>query len=73
MKMNVLVTLDAGYLDPLTVMLMNLKELRIHQDEQWVIEHSSVIHYCGRNKPWKEHYIGKLGIFYYWYARVSRE
>ena len=41
-------------------------------NEQWVTEHSSVIHYCGRNKPWKERYIGKLGIFYYWYARIPR-
>ena len=30
----------------------------------WVAENSAVIHYCGRNKPWKPHYTGKLGIFY---------
>lgn len=30
----------------------------------WVREHSIIIHYCGRNKPWKENYIGELNIFY---------
>ena len=30
----------------------------------WVREHSVIIHYCGRNKPWKDTYIGKLNIFY---------
>lgn len=31
---------------------------------EWVRRHSVVIHYCGRNKPWKESYIGHLGVFY---------
>ncbi|MEG1782259.1 MAG: glycosyltransferase family 8 protein [Oscillospiraceae bacterium] len=30
----------------------------------WVCENSAVVHYCGRNKPWKEHYIGVLGTLY---------
>lgn len=30
----------------------------------WVREHSVIIHYCGRNKPWKDQYIGMLDIFY---------
>lgn len=30
----------------------------------WVREHTVIIHYCGRNKPWKENYIGVLGTFY---------
>lgn len=25
---------------------------------------SSIIHYCGKNKPWRKHYRGKLNIFY---------
>ncbi len=33
-------------------------------DLDWVRRHSVVIHYCGRNKPWKENYIGCLDIFY---------
>lgn len=41
-------------------------------DMKWICDHCAVIHYCGRNKPWKEHYIGKLDIFYHWYARILR-
>ena len=37
-------------------------EKRINLD--WVRKNSVIIHYCGRNKPWKESYIGKLGVFY---------
>lgn len=33
-------------------------------DEVWVREHAVFVHYCGRNKPWKENYIGKLDRFY---------
>ena len=25
---------------------------------------SAIVHYIGRNKPWKDSYIGKLGVFY---------
>ena len=31
---------------------------------EWVRNHSVIIHYCGRNKPWKENYFGHLDIFY---------
>lgn len=30
----------------------------------WIRSHSVIIHYCGRNKPWKDNYIGKLNVFY---------
>lgn len=30
----------------------------------WVKRNTSIIHYCGKNKPWKEYYHGSLGIFY---------
>lgn len=33
-------------------------------DLHWVREHSVIIHYCGRNKPWKEKYLGQLDVFY---------
>ena len=29
-----------------------------------VRQQSAVIHYCGRNKPWKSGYIGELNVFY---------
>lgn len=33
-------------------------------DLDWVRNNSVIIHYCGRNKPWKKHYLGQLDIFY---------
>ena len=30
----------------------------------WVKSHTVIVHYCGRNKPWKNKYIGALDIFY---------
>ena len=33
-------------------------------DADWVCRHSAIIHYCGKNKPWKPMYKGKLDIFY---------
>lgn len=33
-------------------------------DLAWVRKHTVIIHYYGRNKPWKENYKGILDIFY---------
>lgn len=33
-------------------------------DFPWIRENSVIIHYCGRNKPWKKLYIGCLKQFY---------
>lgn len=33
-------------------------------DLPWVRENTAIVHYCGRNKPWKDGYIGELGVFY---------
>ncbi len=30
----------------------------------WVRQHTVIIHYCGRNKPWKPGYVGVLDVFY---------
>lgn len=30
----------------------------------WVRQNTCIVHYCGRNKPWKENYIGDLDRFY---------
>lgn len=34
-------------------------------DLDWVRNNSAIIHYCGRNKPWKEHYFGVFDTFYH--------
>lgn len=33
-------------------------------DLDWVRKNSVIIHYCGRNKPWKSNYMGHLNVFY---------
>ena len=37
---------------------------RRKRDIDWVRRHTVIIHYCGRNKPWKSEYHGALGVFY---------
>lgn len=32
---------------------------------EWVKENAVIIHYCGRQKPWKEKYMGQLDVFYH--------
>ncbi|MDY3906685.1 MAG: glycosyltransferase family 8 protein [Lawsonibacter sp.] len=41
-------------------------------DLSWVEENSRIIHYCGRNKPWKESYLGQLDRFYQFYAQMTK-
>ena len=36
------------------------KELNL----DWVRKNSVIIHYCGKNKPWKDNYSGQLNVFY---------
>ena len=53
-------------------MLISPKSLKNSIDFIWVKENSAIIHYCGRNKPWKENYSGVLDSFYKIYAdRIS--
>lgn len=33
-------------------------------DLNWVRKNSVIIHYCGKNKPWKDNYSGHLDVFY---------
>lgn len=35
-----------------------------HRKVEWYRKHSIIFHYCGKNKPWKDTYSGKLGVFY---------
>ena len=49
---------------------MTERILTLHWDSEawmnveWVRKNSVIIHYCGRNKPWKENYRGRLNVFY---------
>lgn len=42
-------------------------------DLEWIRKNTAIIHYCGRNKPWKEHYKGELDIFYKHFEQCVRE
>ena len=44
--------------------LYNAELGRRKRDLDWVRAHTVIIHYCGRNKPWRAGYSGQLGIFY---------
>ena len=65
------------FLDPLIYNLgdkyLRLKNLHLPKGEklglEWVRQHTAIIHYYGRNKPWKEGYHGKLGVFYDFFVR----
>ena len=52
---------------------LRLKNLHLPKGEklglEWVRQHTAIIHYYGRNKPWKEGYHGKLGVFYDFFVR----
>ncbi|BAE85862.1 hypothetical protein DSY4073 [Desulfitobacterium hafniense Y51] len=41
-------------------------------DLDWVRSNTAIIHYCGRNKPWKDNYIGELDVFYKNYEQKVR-
>ena len=46
----------------------NLSPKNERLDLNWVRENAVIIHYFGRNKPWKEHYHGFLNVFYHEYG-----
>ena len=41
-------------------------------DLRWVMEHTAILHFCGREKPWKPKYIHRFGILYQHYAQLTR-
>ena len=44
--------------------LYNAEAGRRKRDLSWVRSNTVIVHYCGRNKPWRSDYSGTLGIFY---------
>ena len=41
-------------------------------DLSWVMEHTAILHFCGKAKPWKPNYIYRFGMLYLHYASLSR-
>lgn len=41
-------------------------------DLPWVMAHTAILHFCGKQKPWKPNYIYRFGILYRHYMQLSR-
>ena len=39
-------------------------------DENWVIQHTAILHYCGKDKPWNAKYRYRFGSLYRHYAKL---
>ena len=46
------------------LMIYNAEHIRHPIDLEWIRQNGVIIHYCGKNKPWRTNYTGKLGVFY---------
>ena len=42
-------------------------------DMKWVMEHTAILHFCGKAKPWKPKYAHRFGILYQHYAQLTRQ
>ena len=40
-------------------------------DMNWVMAHTAVLHFCGRNKPWQENYKNPFGMQYLHYQNLT--
>lgn len=62
-------------LDPytynMTEKLLNNSYFMPHINKRWIKENSVIIHYCGKNKPWKSNYKGSLNTFYDYYNNLK--
>lgn len=41
-------------------------------DLPWVMENTAVIHFCGKDKPWKKGYTRRFGVLYQHYLQLTR-
>ena len=41
-------------------------------DMPWVMRHTAILHFCGREKPWKPGYVHRFGILYQHYMQLAR-
>ena len=81
-----LTALNENYLPRLQVMLTSLainypKDtfalILLHSggayDMPWVMQHTAILHFCGKEKPWKPRYIHRFGILYQHYMQLTRQ
>lgn len=67
---NKILPLDP-YVYNMTEKLLNQTYFMPHINERWIKENSVIIHYCGKNKPWKKDYKGTLNKFYDEYSKIE--
>jgi len=67
---NKILPLDP-YVYNMTEKLLNQTYFRPHVNERWIKDNSVIIHYCGKNKPWKNNYKGTLNKFYDYYNNIE--
>ena len=41
-------------------------------DLKWIMENTAILHFCGKEKPWKAKYVHRFGILYQHYAQLTR-
>lgn len=39
-------------------------------DMAWVMQHTAILHFCGKEKPWKPKYMHRFGVLYLHYAQI---
>ena len=42
------------------------------RDLRWVMEHTAILHFCGKAKPWKPGYAYRFGVLYQHYVQLAR-
>lgn len=67
---NKILPLDP-YVYNMTEKLLNQAYFMPHINKRWISENSVIIHYCGKNKPWKNNYKGILNEFYKFYDNIE--
>lgn len=41
-------------------------------DLDWVLSHTSILHFCGKSKPWQPGYLHRFGVLYKHYIQLTR-
>ena len=40
---------------------------------KYIVNNTSILHFCGDNKPWEDNYTGKFGALYSHYEKLTNE
>lgn len=68
-----IVPLDPYIYNMTEKLLLHPDTIEKNIDMKWIAENTAIIHFCGRNKPWKERYVGVLGYIWHYIATLRYE